>query len=356
MKKKITMLLIMLLLIIIVLSPIQAMANTPLKLTATKLTLNIDERYNINVKNKITGSKYKWTTSNKNIVTVKSNGIVIAKSSGTATIKCTITTPTNEVKTLTCNVTVKETPAFFNYKIMAHAHGGYEGNTYNNTFEALNNSISNGFEFFETDVILTSDNELVAFHAWDESSYGHTNMKFNPKQLIMSYDEFMNAKIQKNYKTVDTAQVIEYLKNNPNLYVDFDIKASDAESARIIAQKIVELCDNDSKVLDRILIQFISEEAYFAINEVYNFKYYQYFAYKRNVRKIDDVIKFCKDNKIVGVTINYTNLTDSLISKLKSNGIFILAHTIDDSGIANTLLDKGVDIICTNFLTYKDIN
>lgn len=355
MKKRILLLLTMMLLVVICLVPIRAVAKPSLKLSATKLSLNIDEKYNINLINKIAGSKYKWTTSNKKIVTVKNNGVVTASSSGTATITCIITTPKNGTKTLTCKITVKDTPAFFNNQLMAHAHGGFEGNIYNNTIEALEHSIENGFEFIETDVILTSDNELVAFHAWDEASYGHTGMEFNQDELIMNFDDFMNAKVQGKYNTVNTGQVIEYLKKNPNLYLDLDIKASDAKSARIIAKKIVELCDNDSTVLDRILIQFISEEAYYAIDEVYNFKYYQYFAFKRNVRMIDDVIEFCKDNGIGSIIINYNYLTDSLISKIKSNGLFIVTYTVDDAKIAKDVLSKGVDVVCTNFLTYEDI-
>jgi len=68
----------------------------------------IGEKFDLNIKNKIKNSTYKWKSSDKKVATVNSKGVVTAKSKGTATITCTITTPGKEVIKQTCKVTVIE--------------------------------------------------------------------------------------------------------------------------------------------------------------------------------------------------------------------------------------------------------
>ena len=84
-------------------------------LNKTSKTLYINENeigssFDFNIKNKVSGSKYAWTTSNKAIATVNAkNGLTKAGTkTGKATISCKITLPTKKTKTLKATVTVKE--------------------------------------------------------------------------------------------------------------------------------------------------------------------------------------------------------------------------------------------------------
>lgn len=73
------------------------------------LLLGTDRAENdINVKNKVKGSKYAWTTSNKAVATVDKNGVVVAKKTGTAKVTLKITLPTKKTQTLTTTVNVKD--------------------------------------------------------------------------------------------------------------------------------------------------------------------------------------------------------------------------------------------------------
>ena len=82
--------------------------NAPV-LTDTQLDLEIGDKYDINVENKIAKSKYRWVSSDRNVVKVNSsNGKVTAVGPGVAYIACTITTPENQVIVLRCDVTVTE--------------------------------------------------------------------------------------------------------------------------------------------------------------------------------------------------------------------------------------------------------
>lgn len=82
--------------------------NAPL-LTETILDLEVGNKFDINLENKIAKSKYRWVSSNRNIVTVNSaNGKVTAKAPGEAYVTCTITTPDNQVIVLRCDINVTE--------------------------------------------------------------------------------------------------------------------------------------------------------------------------------------------------------------------------------------------------------
>lgn len=77
-------------------------------ISKTSRRILIGEKYDLNIKNKISKSTYKWESSDKKIAVVDSKGVVTAKSKGTAIITCTITTPDKEVFVETCKVTVIE--------------------------------------------------------------------------------------------------------------------------------------------------------------------------------------------------------------------------------------------------------
>lgn len=85
-------------------------ASAP-KLNAKSATLLLGNKkrnnFDFNLNNKVKGSTYKWTTSNKKVATVAQNGLVKAVSNGTATIKLAIKLPTGKTTTLSATVTVK---------------------------------------------------------------------------------------------------------------------------------------------------------------------------------------------------------------------------------------------------------
>lgn len=78
------------------------------KLSKSSITLsNKGDTYTLSVKNKRSGSKYRWSTSNKKVATVNKYGIVKAVGGGKTTVRCKITYASKKTKTLTCAVTVR---------------------------------------------------------------------------------------------------------------------------------------------------------------------------------------------------------------------------------------------------------
>lgn len=82
--------------------------NAPM-LTETILDLEVGDKFDINIENKIAKSKYRWVSSDRSIVKVNSsNGKVTAIGLGEAYVTCTITTPDNQVIVLRCDISVME--------------------------------------------------------------------------------------------------------------------------------------------------------------------------------------------------------------------------------------------------------
>lgn len=80
--------------------------NAPI-LTETILDLEVGDKFDINLENKIAKSKYRWVSSDRGIIRVNSsNGKVTAVGPGDAHVTCTITTPENQVIVLRCDVSV----------------------------------------------------------------------------------------------------------------------------------------------------------------------------------------------------------------------------------------------------------
>ena len=65
-----------------------------------------DETYQLDIKNKVEGSKYKWSSTNTKVARVSSAGIVTSVGKGSAKIRCIITYPNKKTKTITSNITV----------------------------------------------------------------------------------------------------------------------------------------------------------------------------------------------------------------------------------------------------------
>jgi hypothetical protein len=77
-------------------------------LSDSELDLEVSDKTDIDVENEISNSKYKWKTSNRQVVKVNSsNGKIQAVGKGDAIITCIITTDKKQVMVLTCKVSVE---------------------------------------------------------------------------------------------------------------------------------------------------------------------------------------------------------------------------------------------------------
>ena len=88
-------------------SVVEALAAATPTFTASKIEIiGEGSTHQLEIKDKVSGSKYKWSSSNKKVAKVSSKGLVTAVGKGSATIKCVVTYPSSKTKTLSSKVTV----------------------------------------------------------------------------------------------------------------------------------------------------------------------------------------------------------------------------------------------------------
>ncbi|HKL98800.1 MAG TPA: Ig-like domain-containing protein [Mobilitalea sp.] len=119
MKKKIIVMVIMLAALVLELMlPIKSLKveAASMKLSTTKITMEVGKTKKLTVNNLASGSTVKWSISDKNVATVSAKGKVTAKKTGSATITATVTAKSGKKSKLTCKVTVKAAATVANSK------------------------------------------------------------------------------------------------------------------------------------------------------------------------------------------------------------------------------------------------
>lgn len=105
-KNLLSKILIMTMLISVIYVPTSAFASNDFSLTITEDAFGIKEEIDINIKNKVKGSKYTWITSNEKIATVDKVGVVRGLKAGDVIITCIITTADGETHEFTSDITI----------------------------------------------------------------------------------------------------------------------------------------------------------------------------------------------------------------------------------------------------------
>ncbi|GAA0670658.1 hypothetical protein [Rheinheimera tangshanensis] len=106
------------------------------------------------------------------------------------------------------------------YRFIAHAGGGIECNTYTNSREAVELSISRGIRAIELDLITSEDGVLVAAHDW----LFFKEIIAYPEQgsNSLSVAEINDHKIHEKYSVLFGADISNILATNPDVLLFTD--------------------------------------------------------------------------------------------------------------------------------------
>ena len=119
--------------------------------TSTNMSLKVGSTATLTLKNKpakAASPKYKWTTSNSNIVSVSSKGAIKAKKVGTATIKVKVYSGKKYSYTLSTKVTVVKNYTLSNFKSSETDFG--QGVKENVTFTVKSNAVNNNINVVDS--------------------------------------------------------------------------------------------------------------------------------------------------------------------------------------------------------------
>lgn len=252
----------------------------------------------------------------------------------------------------------RKTKEMNDFKVVRKSMGGFIGKTYCNHEKALafTLGIGSGVQYVGVDLMLTTDGKLVCSHGVDKKTckYNGTEYKDKYKNGI-SYKDFMKLKIQGMFKPLTVERWKKYVIKYKRSFWELDLGNLNKDKSIEMAKAIVSLFEGNVELFDKFLIQVDNKEMFEGVNSVYNFKHYQYLINtKTELKDIDNILKFCNDNGITSISINYKYLDQDLVNKIKKANLRILCYTIEDKELAQKMLDMGVDAVYSNFLFESD--
>jgi len=228
---------------------------------------------------------------------------------------------------------------------IAHAGGSYQGDTYTNSFEALNFNINAGFKFFEIDFSWTKDEQLVCIHDWNQSFKKTFGFEIAEKPTLETFQFLVKNLSPYHECTLDELQV--WMNANPQAYLVTDIKERNLEALALIAKKI----DNFQ---ERVIPQCYFPEHYAKIQNL-GYKniiwtLYRYTEDNANVLQVIDRL-----DKIFAVTMPPHRAKLGLGHALFEKGIPSYVHTMNTVDELILYQQKyGITEIYTDFLSPKN--
>lgn len=254
----------------------------------------------------------------------------------------------------------EEEPAtgFSAHKVIAHAMGGINNHTYTNTQDAFVANYEQGTRVFETDLLLTTDDKLVARHEWTGNMsrlLGQSDVLPAARQgVVLSYEEVMESPILTLYSPLDIDKIMDLLVAYPDAYIVTDTKELEPELVTRQFEHIIEAANRkDPMLLSRIVPQIYSRDMLDVVKKVYDFPEVIFTLYQ-SYDSDEQVIDFARETG-VEITMPVTRATKSFVRKLKQAGARIYVHTVNDEDEITKLSRMGVDGFYTDFVSEEDL-
>ena len=225
---------------------------------------------------------------------------------------------------------------------LAFAHRGGNDFAPENTFESFQFAVDNGFKYLETDVHLTSDNKLMAFH--DPTLDRVTN--YEGKINDFSSTDLKKVRIKDKYRMPLMAELLESF---PDSFFSIDMKCDES------VIPLINLIKNNNAV-ERVCFASFSQDRLNFVRENLNNKCITSMGPKEIIiSKILSYINLKKNinSHLASMPISRYNiklLNKRSINYLKSLNVKVVAWTINNEFQMRNLIKLGVDGIMTDKL------
>lgn len=208
------------------------------------------------------------------------------------------------------------------------------------------------YRVFETDLILTSDNSLVAAHDWSfvTAAFG-LELQDGQTAQPMSEKEFKSHKIYGKYTPLSFKDIVRLMKKYPDMYLVTDTKETRSPMVDQEFQLIAEIAEKiEPDVLSRIIPQIYNEEMFYTIMDIYNWKSMIFTLYALENFSEKEVIDFTYREGIQMVTTFLGKSQELFFHGLFERGTQVYMHTINTPEEFEALKMQGVIGIYTDFL------
>ena len=215
------------------------------------------------------------------------------------------------------------------------SHRGNSKKFIENSFEAFNSVIQMGFKYIETDLRMTLDREVIAFHDSDLKRLFNLDLKVKD----LTFNEINNLFKEKKCSLLTFEDA---LKKFPEVHFNIDLKVKEVieDSIKIVADlngfDRVCFASFHSSHTEKVLQHNQNATISMGMKDVVLFK-----LFKINNKKI----------KIMQIPLRWKGiniLTRNLIKKADKINLLVHAWTINDRETINYLIDAGVNGIVTD--------
>ena len=209
---------------------------------------------------------------------------------------------------------------YLKYKVLPHAFGRINGETYTNCREALDNSLNNGAKTFECDVCMTSDKIPVMTH------------EISPEA---DFETFINTKINGTLTPLSLEMIVNKMRENKELFFFIDTKNGET---KFVAKWLKKYA---SDVIDRFIVQVGYVKDYNEVCKIHKFKYFHWnFSIDRNV---NHHLAFVVRNKIHTCSVPHHIIkNEKTLKYLKKYNVKPYAYTVNSPEFQNELYKRGV--------------
>ena len=215
------------------------------------------------------------------------------------------------------------------------SHRGNSKKFIENSFEAFHSVIQMGYKYIETDLRMTLDREVVAFHDQDLKRLFNLDLKVKD----LTFNELANLFREKNCSLLTLEDA---LKKFPEIHFNIDLKVKEViqDSIKVISKlnAFDRVCfasfhsSRTRKVLRRNQNAIVS----MGMKDVALFKFFKF--HNKKIKIIQIPLKW------KGIKV----LTRNLIQKADKNNLLVHAWTINNRKTINNLIDLGVNGIVTD--------
>jgi glycerophosphoryl diester phosphodiesterase len=215
------------------------------------------------------------------------------------------------------------------------SHRGNSKRFIENSFEAFNSVIQMGYKYIETDLRMTLDGEVIAFH--DPDLKRLFNLDLQVKDL--TFNQIDNLFKEKNCSLLTLEDT---LKKFPKIHFNIDLKVEEViqDSIKVVtdlnAFDRVCFASFRSSRTEKVLRHNQNIIVSMGMKDVALFKFFNFHNEKIKIVQIP--------LKWKGIKI----LTRNLIQKAQKSNLLVHVWTINDRKLINNLIDLGVNGIVTD--------
>ena len=235
--------------------------------------------------------------------------------------------------------------------LIAHALGGVAGKTYTNSLQALRRNYRRGMRWFEVDLALTADGDLVCFHEQHEDNLVATRrsetVRGDRTVSELTTSEFL-AHDYGDFSTLSLKRLAELLQELPDAYLVSDTKQLDPVRMAALDREL-----RDPDLRSRVMVQIYQREdlALVRASEALhgNFGGIIFTLYQTPMNDAE-VLQFVEKTGVRFVTASSERITAELTEGVTEKGGRVFVHTVNTHEQIERFRKLGASGFYTDFV------